>query len=157
MHERIERIGADGVQHGLGPRQDWRATLRDGEAVHRELRPRLGPDYCGYLAMLLGEGAFITQLVDEEEEVRAIALWRVFHTTYCGRRLEIDDLVTAEVHRSRGFGAVLLHWLERRAVMLGCPTLTLNSAMHRLDAHRFYEREGYPKIAYHFSKSLPAD
>lgn len=65
------------------------------------------------------EGARLTQLVDQGE-VQALAVWRVFHTTYCGRRLEIEDLVTSSSHRSKGYGATLLHWLEGRGRALNC-------------------------------------
>lgn len=130
-----------------------RIALLEGEALHRAFRPKLGDDYARRLDVLFGEGARLMHVVDEGE-VRALALWRVFNTTYCGRRLEIDDLVTDDAHRSRGYGATLLRRLEAVGRSLGCSALTLNSATHRNRAHRFYFREGYAAIAFHFSKDL---
>ena len=152
-HSRVERIDATGAECRPALPQDITAMLRDGESVHRELRPDIGDDYVAQIQTILNEGGWLTQLVDRDK-VRAIAVWRTFHTTYCGNRFEIDDLVTADTDRSRGYGATLVQWLEDRAVRSGCATLTLNSALHRVDAHRFYERHDYEKFGFHFSKLL---
>ena len=128
-----------------------RPLIHEGEALHRQLRPALDADYPAQMERMFGEGARLVQLVDEGE-VRAIGVWRVFETTYCGRRLEIEDLVSSEAHRSRGYGAALLRWFDARAVELGCPTTTLHSAVHRDRAHRFYFREGFHIMGFHFSR-----
>ena len=78
-----------------------RPLLLAGEALHRQLRPALETDYPAQIERLIPEGARLAQVVDDGE-VRAIALWRVFETTYCGWRLEIEDLVSDEAHRSKG-------------------------------------------------------
>ena len=129
-----------------------RPLLLAGEALHRQLRPALEADYPTQIERMFGEGARLAQLVDEGE-VRAIGLWRVFETTYCGRRLEIEDLVSSDAHRSRGYGAALLRWFDARAIELGCPTTTLHSAVHRDRAHRFYFREGFHIMGFHFSRA----
>lgn len=132
---------------------DQRAAIARGEALHRELRPLLEVEYVAQIERMVGEGAHLVQLVDAGEP-RALALWRLFHTTYCGRRLEVEDLVTAEATRSHGYGKTLLAWLEARARREGCPTITLQSATHRDRAHRFYFREGFHILAFHFSKRI---
>lgn len=126
-----------------------RPLLHTGEALHRQLRPALEADYPTQIERLIPDGARLAQVVDDGQ-VRAIALWRVFETTYCGRRLEIEDLVSDEAHRSKGYGAAMLRWLHDQAVALGCPTTTLISGTHRTRAHRFYFREGYAITAFHF-------
>ena len=129
-----------------------RSLVLEGEILHRQLRPALEADYPAQIERMIGEGARLVQLVDEGE-VRAIGLWRVFHTTYCGRRLEIEDLVSSEPHRSRGYGAALLRWFDTQAIALDCPTTTLHSAVHRDRAHRFYFREGFHIMGFHFSRA----
>lgn len=126
-----------------------RPLLLAGEPLHRQLRPALEADYPTQIERLIPDGARLAQIVDDGE-VRAIALWRVFETTYCGRRLEIEDLVSDEAHRSKGYGAAMLRWLHDQAMVLGCPTTTLISGTHRTRAHRFYFREGYAITAFHF-------
>lgn len=146
----FELIDARG---GVLPVTDLRAAIARGEGLHRELRPLLEPDYVAQMERMFGEGARLVQLVDHGEP-RALAVWRMFHTTYCGRRLEVEDLVTAEAARSHGHGKTLLAWLEARARDAGCPTITLHSATHRDRAHRFYFREGFHILAFHFSKRV---
>jgi GNAT superfamily N-acetyltransferase len=149
----LERISANGLALDLHTGLSEVDLLRESEAVHRELRPSLPDNYAAFMTELCNEGAHLVQLV-AGGEVRAVALWRVFQTTYAGRRLEIDDLVTADAHRSNGYGRTLLQWIESRAAELGCEIVTLNSAQHRLDAHRFYEREGFTKFGIHFVRAV---
>ena len=102
---------------------------------------------------MFAEGAHIVQLADQGE-VRALAVWRAFLTTYCGYRLEIDDLVTDEAQRSQGYGTTLLAYVEAKARAIGADTLTLNSGTHRIRAHRFYFRKSLHIQAFHFTKDL---
>ncbi|WP_205412199.1 GNAT family N-acetyltransferase [Sphingomonas crusticola] len=144
----VERIDAAG--HALAGGDD---LLADGEALHRAFRPNMGANYHAHMTAMFAEGAGLIQLADEDK-VCALAVWRAFHTTYCGYRLEIDDLVTDETQRSKGYGATLLAFIEAKARAMGCDTLTLNSGTHRTRAHAFYFREGLHIHAFHFTKGL---
>lgn len=148
----IGRINAVGVPLPI-PESELSAALRQGESLHREFRPNIVGDYLTHMRQMADEGAGIVQLVDEGD-VCAIAVWRAFLTTYCGRRFEIDDLVTAEGRRSRGYGAALIRALEAKARSLDCDVVMLASATRRIEAHRFYFRERYGIGAFLFSKTL---
>jgi GNAT superfamily N-acetyltransferase len=84
----------------------------------------------------------------------AVAGWRILATTVVGRKLYVDDLVTTESCRSQGVGRFLLAGLIDRAREAGCAALDLDSANHRVDAHRFYSREGFDKVSVHFALRL---
>jgi len=148
----IDRIDPSGGPLPL-TRRDLGAALRQGEPLHRAFRPNMPGDYIAHMRRMAGEGAGIIQLMDDGA-VRAIAVWRTFLTTYCGRRFEIDDLVTAEGQRSKGYGATLMRALEMKARSLSCDALMLTSATWRVDAHRFYLRERYAIDAFLFAKTL---
>lgn len=148
----IDRIDVAGSPIPL-PQSEIEAALRQGEALHRKFRPHIKGDYVAYLQRMAEDGAGIVQLL-HENEVRAIAIWRTFLTTYCGRRFEIDDLVTAEGHRSKGYGATLIKALEAKARSLSCNVVMLTSATWRVDAHRFYFRERYAIDAFLFIKRV---
>lgn len=148
----VDRIDAAGNLLPV-PKSELATALQQGEALHRAFRPDLTGDYAAYLQRMADEGAGLIQLVDEDE-VRAIAVWRSFLTTYCGHRFEIDDLVTDEEHRSHGYGKTMIEALEARAGSLACDTIMLASATWRVDAHRFYFRERYVVGAFLFSKEL---
>lgn len=123
------------------------------EPLHRALRPQMTAAYAPMIRCILSEGAEMA-LVHEGGTVRALALFRAFHNTWNGYRFYIDDLVTADAHRSAGHGAYLLGWCEDLARIRGCTALTLESGTQRDRAHRFYFREGMAITAFSFGKSL---
>jgi GNAT superfamily N-acetyltransferase len=92
--------------------------------------------------------------LDEQQYLAAVAGFRTMEMLYCGRILSIDDLVTDEAMRSKGLGAALLEWLWREAQALGCGQIHLDSGLQRLDAHRFYERESFKKLGFHFAAPI---
>lgn len=148
----LHRIDAAGNPLDIAE-ADVETALRQGEALHREFRPHIDGDYAGTLRRMAAEGVGVVQLFDEGE-VRAIAVWRTFLTTYAGRRMEVDDLVTAEGQRSKGYGATVLKALEAEARAKSCHAVMLNSATARVDAHRFYLRERYTIGAFQFVKRV---
>ncbi len=83
-----------------------------------------------------------------------VAGWRVIATTVAGRKLYIDDLVTAQAARSTGVGKALLAALQQRASEAHCTILDLDSGVHRFGAHRFYMREAMAITAHHFTKRV---
>ena len=127
--------------------------LAQAEAVHRQLRERLPTDYAGRLREIFANGARMCVVV-EGEAVRALAVWRLIENTYEGRRLYVDDIVTDQAQRSRGFGKILIDYLERHAQKLKCDVLALDSGTQRQEAHRFYFREGLVIPAFCFGKRL---
>jgi GNAT superfamily N-acetyltransferase len=57
--------------------------------------------------------------------------------------LEIGGLVVAERVRGQGIGALLLTAAENWAHQQGVVRVTLRSHEMRVEAHRFYQRQGY--------------
>ena len=121
--------------------------------VMHELRPHL--DLAAFLESverMKAEGYQLVFLADPD--VRAVAGYRKMEMLATGAVLYVDDLVTSAEQRSRGYGKQLLAWLAEEAKKLDCRYLELDSSVKRLDAHRFYERNGLAKVAFHFS--IPA-
>ncbi len=136
----------------IGP-DDPRLTA-DILPVLRELRPHLTD---GSLTSIYAEGhpqglRFTGAYLDGA--CLAVAGWRIVATTFCGRKLTIDDLVTAAAARSAGLGRALLAELRQRARTADCHLLDLDSATNRADAHRFYMRERMSIGAFHFVTQL---
>ena len=88
--------------------------------------------------------------VESEGEVRAVAGYRFLESLFSGKNLYVDDLVTRERDRSRGFGGELIDWLVAQARKHGCETLELDSGVQRFDAHRFYFCKRMSISSYHF-------
>ena len=117
-----------------------------------ELRPHLTPQSLqliyteGHPQGLRFTGAYVAGAC------LGVAGWRIVATTFCGRKLTIDDLVVGTAARSTGIGRALLAELQQRARSAGCQLLDLDSATHRTDAHRFYTRERLSILAFHFAR-----
>lgn len=87
-------------------------------------------------------------------EVVAVAGYRVMDMLATGRTMYVDDLVTDESRRSRGYGKAMLDWLQARAREQGCQTFSLDSGTQRQEAHAFYFRERMRVTSFHFAKKL---
>lgn len=64
------------------------------------------------------------------------------------------ELAVAPGCRNRGLGAELLREAAVAAIAQGCVQIELACNTLRTDAHRFYEREGFKRYHYKFSKPL---
>ena len=125
-------------------------------AVMHQLRPHLVADTYGALIreLMQTRGYRLAALLDEAGEVRAVAGYHLDRMLYCDRLLLLNDFVTDERLRSRGYGRQLLTWLKDEARAHGCTQLQLISNVRREDAHRFYYREGFVIAAFHFQTVL---
>lgn len=116
--------------------------LATWEVMH-ELRPHLERErYVERVRALMASDGFSLVAIVVDEQVEAVAGYRLVSLLHCGRALVVDDLVTRESARSAGHGKRLLDWLKRRARAEGCAELSLVSRVTRERAHRFYFREG---------------
>ena len=120
-------------------------------AVMRELRPHLEAQ--GFVELIRRQQAegyrLAAVLIDDTPA--SVAGYRVAENLAWGRYLYIDDFVTRSQERSKGYGSALLAWLKQEARRHGCRQVHCDSGMQRVDAHRFYEREGMTKAGFHFA------
>lgn len=120
--------------------------------VMRELRPH-HTDQRAFVRQVqrqMREG-FRLAYLESEQEIRAAAGYRMYELLFSGRTLYVDDLVSRELDRSQGFGGQLFDWLIEEARRGGCRELTLDSGVHRFDAHRFYLKKRMKIAAHHFT------
>ncbi|HEX6459117.1 MAG TPA: GNAT family N-acetyltransferase [Thermoleophilaceae bacterium] len=66
----------------------------------------------------------------------------------------VPDLIVSEKLRRSGIGKALLEHAEQRAIERGCWALSLESAHHRVEAHRFYGAFGMRDMGKAFRKLL---
>ncbi|OYW32873.1 MAG: GNAT family N-acetyltransferase [Methyloversatilis sp. 12-65-5] len=129
--------------------------LARAEPVHRALRPDLPADYAGTLQGIFEDGGEMAVAV-RDDQVVGVAVYRCHRNTSSGVLFYIDDLVTAPAARSHGIGKTLLDWLAHEAADRGATRLRLDSGTQRIDAHRFYHREGMHIACFLFSRDLTA-
>lgn len=134
---------------GYVKNREW---LARAENVHRQLRPLLPYDYAAKMDRVLESSRMA--LAVEGDEVLGLAVYRWHENTFDGLKFYVDDLVTDEKHRSEGVGHTLIEHLEDAARKLGANGLALDSGTQRMQAHKFYFREGFVISAFNFKKSI---
>ena len=127
--------------------------LKRAEGVHRQLRTALPADYEGKMKRVFSGGARMC-VATEGDAVRGVAVYRIGENTFEGLHLYVDDLVTDERRRSQGVGRALMEHLQELARAAGCEAYTLDSGTQRIQAHKFYFREGMVVSSFHFRKLL---
>jgi len=87
---------------------------------------------------------------DAGELVGFCTAYQDIHSVRFGYRAWIEDLAVHPERRSLGIGKDILDAARAWARERGAIYLALESALAREGAHRFYEREGSPPLAYAF-------
>jgi GNAT superfamily N-acetyltransferase len=123
-------------------------------AVMAELRPHVSVEdflprvrrqmeTAGYKLAYLSDG-----------EVKAVGGFRVSECLAWGKFMYVDDLVSKEGERSKGYGGQLFDWLVEYARGEGCDQFHLDSGVQRFAAHRFYLTKRMSIEAHHFGLKL---
>ena len=118
--------------------------------VLSQLRPHVPAGGFVPLIRRLEAGGYRLAAIADESAVRAVAGYRYLDQLVRGKVLYVDDLVTEEGLRSKGYGAALLDWLFELARKTGCAAFELDSGVQRAEAHRFYFRHRMTISAFHF-------
>lgn len=118
--------------------------------VIRELRPHVLQENFLQRVRTQEASGYRLAVCRNNNDVIAVAGFRLGENLAWGRFLYVDDLVTKADNRSLGYGTRLLSWLNDYAAREGCGQIHLDSGIQREDAHRFYERMGLVKNSFHF-------
>jgi GNAT superfamily N-acetyltransferase len=123
-------------------------------AVMQQLRPKLSAEEFASRVQMQQREGYRLAYIRYEGKVVAVAGFRMMHVLWSGKTMYVDDLVTDETMRSRGFGEAMIAWLVSQARSEGCATFSLDSGMHRHQAHAFYFRQGLRITDFHFQMPL---
>ena len=156
--------GQDGI---LGDRRLNVNSLHDVQSVTKSITALLlgiafGDDIEPALEMPIAEfyenrnSLFSTEArsVTLHQVLSMTAGYRIANNLFLGKHLYIDDLVTSQKVRSRGYGETLYQWLRNEARSAACEHIHLDSEVHRGETHRFYFRQGLAISSFHFRASL---
>jgi len=128
--------------------------IEDCFAVMAELRPHIAADeFLPRVKKLSAETGFRLVYL-RDEEIKAVGGFRIAEWLAGGKYLEIEDLISKDGERSKGYGGELFDWLVEFARSENCDQLRLVSSVVRYGAHRFYLRKGMIIEAHYFSMPL---
>jgi|SRR5690349_3797783 len=143
-------------------RTPFRVAIADSNAeiarcfpVMRQLRTHFTDEetFVGQVERQQKQGYRMAYLEDANQ-VRAVAGFRMMETLFAGRLCYVDDLVTDENARSLGYGGALFDWLVAQARAANCDKFDLDSGVQRFAAHRFYLTKRMMISSHHFSLEL---
>lgn len=127
--------------------------------IVQQLRPNLDElVYLNLIKDMQKEGyrmfALCDAVIDTEKIIAVIGVIQLTNLAY-GKHLWVHDLVTDASHRSKGYGEVLLSFINNLAKENGCAVVALSSGFQRIGAHKFYEEKmRFDKTSYVFRKQL---
>lgn len=73
---------------------------------------------------------------------------------YSGKIARIIALAVKKEYQRKGIGAKLLQTAESYLKENYVELIAVNSGLHRIEAHRFYEKQGFYKKGYRFAKAV---
>ncbi|MGO4698127.1 GNAT family N-acetyltransferase [Paenibacillus sp. FSL K6-3182] len=97
------------------------------------------------------------ELMVYEDEGRVIACISIHYIPQLGIRGDIASisyLVVDSSIRSKGIGKELEGFASASARKRGCDSIQVHCHSRRIDAHKFYERQGFKEAPKYFSKML---
>lgn len=131
------------------------AEIMSAFCTVKQLRPHLGEDdFLIKIKRMQATNGYHLVAVIEDNEVKAAAGYRVTESLAWGKYFYVDDLITDEVSRRKGYAKTLWNWLIEQAQIQGCEQFHLDSGVHRHDAHRFYLKGGLDITCHHFQMTL---
>jgi GNAT superfamily N-acetyltransferase len=123
--------------------------------VMAELRPHVSREqFLPQVRRQMAASGFQLVYLIEDSEIRAVAGIRVAEWLARGLSLDLEDLVSSESERSKGFGGILLDWIINYARERGCTEVRLVSHVTRFRAHQFYLKKKMILDAHFFSMQL---
>jgi GNAT superfamily N-acetyltransferase len=109
--------------------------------------------YETYLGEMIPNGYHQMVVLEGQECIGLAGFW-ISTKLYCGRYVELDNVIIIKGRQGLGIGKLLCAYIEAEAVKLGCTTALLDAYVENNAAHKFYFREGYRIRGYHFFKNL---
>ena len=97
----------------------------------------------------------IIAVKNQEEKIEGFLSFKIHHYLHHDRDTgEIVELIVLPEKRNLKIGKQLVEKIEEIAKEKQLEQIELSTSTYRKDAHRFYERQGYEKLHYNYTKAL---
>lgn len=127
-------------------------------SVIQELYPTLTlEEYDRDLTEMLPNNNYGQVAVFDGENCLGISGFWIGTKLWCGKYLEIDNLIVSSKFRSKGVGKLLFDLLTKKAVEEKCSMMALDSYTANFRAHKFFYNEGFGPKGFHFVRILEKD
>jgi len=95
-------------------------------------------------------------IVKENEETIGLAGFWIASKLWCGRYLELDNVIVHPNYRSKGIGKIMTDYLVQKAIENDCTMAVLDAYTTNYAAQKFYINHGFVPKGFHFVKYLKA-
>ena len=107
-----------------------------------------------YLNDIIEDGNYQMIAAYLNNELIAVASYWILTRFYCGRYVQIGNIVVDKNYRNRGIGTLLLDYVEKEGKAKGCTKFILDSYTENKKSHKIYFRKGFFIKGFHFMKNI---
>ena len=118
--------------------------------VLTELYPSLTKEEYANELVFMTQHNYTQVVVMENEHCLGVSGVWIGNKLWCGKYLEIDNIIVSEKIRSKGVGKMIVDYLEEKAKTLGCNMMALDSYTTNFKAHKFFYNQGFSPKGFHF-------
>lgn len=128
--------------------------MKDSLPILQELYPEM--DENQYLSLLKETVPhnYKQLIVKDENEIVGISGFWIATKIWCGKYLELDNVVVRGKYRSKGVGKIMTDYLYRKAIEHDCTMLGLDVYTDNYKGIKFYMNEGFIARGFHMIKIL---
>jgi GNAT superfamily N-acetyltransferase len=73
---------------------------------------------------------------------------------YCGKQLELDNVIIDKKIQSKGLGTLFINKIEEWSLQNGYQSISLNTYVSNARSHKFYFNQGFNILGFHFQKLI---
>jgi GNAT superfamily N-acetyltransferase len=122
--------------------------------IIQELYPDMSLEtYQNYLTEML-TNSYGMVIVQEGNQTLGLSGFWINTKLWCGKYLELDNVIVSENHRNKGVGQLISSFLEQKAKENNCLLLALDAYTNNFPAHKFYYNQGFVPKGFHFIKPI---
>ena len=111
-------------------------------------------NYKEMLSEMISNNNYKMAIISYDKKIIAVAGYFVMTMLYCGRYLQISNLVVDKDFRSLGVGEIILKYFEEKALKINCNKIVLDSYIENKKSHNLYYRLGFYVRGFHFMKDI---
>jgi GNAT superfamily N-acetyltransferase len=130
------------------------SEMLDQFTIIQELYPEMTLEtYHNYLLEML-PNSYGMVIVQENKVTIGLSGFWINTKLWCGKYLELDNVIVSQKHRSKGVGNLISTFLEQNAKENNCLIMALDAYTNNFTAHKFYYNQGFVPKGFHFIKSI---
>ncbi len=105
------------------------------------------------LTEMFVQGYKCVGIFEGEKMIGISGLW-IMTKYYVGKHIEPDNVIIHPEYRGAGVGEALMKWIDEYAISQNCIASELNCYVSNTAAQKFWVKEGYNIIGFHYQKML---